>query len=520
MIPALHSAMDLDLPSRIARLMITNSPPSESETSEILDLIDVRKKNIAILELDIAPLVMRRDALARSTHSLSLLLSATRTLPFDVLGQIFRETVDLTGDPWTLSYISRRWRATAIECPELWTSIDIDHSASNPMLRPSDYPLEKLQTLLTRSTTHPLSIRFCTVARSFDQPTFSPHADRVLGALIGCSSRWMTVFIRCTKHTFPLLAQVQGRLPILRTLAMDLCLDRFQLDAFDTAPQLRSLDLFGSVMLHTPRPCLLLPWAQITRYSCDFGFWEDQIAALESLVNVRECRLIMANWVDNEHAGLLICPALRRLYVAPGDLEFTAPLLEELVIEPLKMTPPPDTLRNLCSLIRRSACQLTKLCLIAAIPSIHDVSKLITALGLLPSLVELCVQSRRAHETTRLDDLVTSLGATTPYLLPRLEALTFGGYVFLHWSALVDMLETRRNANPTGSGVLRAFSLFHIRRIPHPIPPNELQRLDVLRLAGLDLTDMEGTGAREAMVGVPFFNAGISDGEFWAPETT
>jgi hypothetical protein len=53
-----------------------------------------------------------------------------------------------------------------------------------------------------------------------------------------------------------------------------------------------------------------------------------------------------------------------------------------------------------------------------------------------------------------------------------------------------------------------------------PIPTDDLLRLQMLRLAGLDLNVVVGTGARGAMVGVPFFNAGISNGEFWAPEST
>ncbi|KAJ7910107.1 hypothetical protein B0H13DRAFT_2661225 [Mycena leptocephala] len=494
--------VDSELPARITNLMITNSPPSESEAFEIVDLIQVRRKAIALLNSEIEPLVVRRDALDRTTRALGLILSAARTLPFDVLSQIFRQAADLIGHPWILALVSRKWRAIALACPELWASIDIDNSATNPRLRPSDYPLGKLRTLLERSGNYPLSIRFCTVARSFDQPLTSPHADRVFGALIGCSSRWESVYLRVTQHIFPLLAQVQGNVPILRKLALDLCLDRPVLDAFEIAPQLCAVDLIGSIRFDTSPPKVTLPWTQVIRYHCDNGLWQDQVAALERVANVRECCLTMTNWAPNEHAGILVLPKLRRLYVNRGDfLEFTAPKLEELVVEPLKMTPPPDALGNLASLVHRSASNVT------------------TLLELLPSLVELCIQSRRIDETITLDDLVISLGRSSPWLLPRLEELMIAGYTVNPWSALVDTVESRRNAHPASSSTLRAFSLLHVLR-SIPIPADDLLRLQMLRLAGLDLNVVVGTGARGAMVGVPFFNAGISNGEFWAPEST
>ncbi|KAJ7861937.1 hypothetical protein B0H13DRAFT_2282400 [Mycena leptocephala] len=512
--------VDSELPARITNLMITNSPPSESEAFEIVDLIQVRRKAIALLNSEIEPLVVRREALDRTTRALGLILSATRTLPFDVLSQIFRQAADLIGHPWILALVSRKWRAIALACPELWASIDIDNSATNPRLRPSDYPLGKLRTLLERSGNYPLSIRFCTVARSFDQPLASPHADRVFGALIGCSSRWESVYLRVTQHIFPLLAQVQGNVPILRKLALDLCLDGPVLDAFEIAPQLCVVDLIGSIRFDTSPPKVTLPWTQVIRYHCDNGLWQDQVAALERVANVRECCLTMTNWAPNEHAGILVLPQLRRLYVNRGDfLEFTAPKLEELVVEPLKMTPPPDALGNLASLVHRSACHLTKLCLIAAIRDTSDVPNVTTLLELLPSLVELCIQSRRIDEPITLDDLVISLGRSSPWLLPRLEELTIAGYTVNPWSALVDTVESRRNAHPASSSTLRAFSLLHVLR-SIPIPADDLLRLQMLRLAGLDLNVVVGTGARGAMVGVPFFNAGISNGEFWAPEST
>ncbi|KAJ7803663.1 hypothetical protein B0H14DRAFT_2887182 [Mycena olivaceomarginata] len=505
--------------ARFSHLLATNSPPSEVEVSDILNFIDANSKVIGQLNSDIEPLLVKRNALESCTRSLGLLLSANRTLPFDVLAQIFARTVDLDADPWRLAQICRRWRAIALGCPNLWATIDIDHGASNTSMRPSGYPLDKLQSVLERSATYPLSVRFCTVVKAHDDAPVSFDADRLFGVLVAHSERWESLFLRCTPRLFPLLAQVKGKLPMLRRLALDMCFDAIALDAFETAPLLSSLDLTGGFRIAAPCT-ILLPWAHITRYYGDFSMWDDHVTALEHLRNVIDCAITLNNWAPNENEDILDLPRLRRLYVARGDfLEFTAPLLQELVVEPLQMTPPADVLTNISDLISRSSCQLTKLCLISAIPSRSDVQKLISVLQLLPSLADVCILSRKFNEHMNLDELVTALAVATPCILPRMERLTIGGYAFYEWSALVDMVDGRLHANPLVCSAIRGFALLH-RRLGRPMPREELLRLEMLRSAGLDLTVIEGPGAHEAMVNVPFFRAGTSSGMYWAPEHT
>ncbi|KAJ7169007.1 hypothetical protein C8R46DRAFT_1093054 [Mycena filopes] len=508
-----------EIPSHLAGLMASNSPPSESEASEIRDAIAVHTEALRGLTSEVEPLVAQRDELVVALTSLSILLSATRTLPFDILTRLFRETVDLTGDPWVLTYVSSGWRAVAINSPDLWTSIDIDNAANDPKRRPTGYSLEKLDVVLQCSGNHALSIRFCTITEPFhhNQAPISPHADRVFGKLVAASARWGSLFLRCSPALFPVVAQLRGKLPLLRKLTLDLCYDGpVSLDAFEIAPNLRSVDLLCDVTINDPT-CLMLPWTQITQYYCEYSLWQDHVGGLERIINVRECRLLMVNQAPNEQTATLALPKLRKLYVAQGDfLDFNAPLLDELVIEPLKMTPPPDALGNLTTLLRQSGCQLTKLCLIAAIPSLADVAKLTTVLELLPSLLELCIQSRAPVESVTLDEFVLSLCNTTPRLVPRLETLTLGGYP-VDSTILVDMLWNRCNANPAGTSAIRAFSLFVIIRL-RPVEATQMQRLEMFRAGGLDLVIVAGLLAREAMVRVPFFHAASSNGLFWAPE--
>ncbi|KAJ6573166.1 hypothetical protein DFH09DRAFT_1312415 [Mycena vulgaris] len=130
-----------------------------------------------------------------------------------------------------------------------------------------------------------------------------------------------------------------------------MCFDDSVLDAFQTVPRL----------------------SPITHYNGDLQIWQDHTAVLEQLHDAEENRLTMA---ENENDKILNLPKLRKLYVACGDLlEFGAPLLEKLIVEPLKMTLPPDVFRNLSGLIHRSHCRLTKVCLIGAIPPIPMTSR-------------------------------------------------------------------------------------------------------------------------------------------------
>ncbi|KAJ7840389.1 hypothetical protein B0H14DRAFT_2587468 [Mycena olivaceomarginata] len=250
------------------------------------------------------------------------------------------------------------------------------------------------------------------------------------------------------------------------------------LDAFETAPLLSSLDLTGGFRIVAPCT-ILLPWAHITRYYGDFAMWDDHVTALEHLRNVVDCAITLTNWAPNENEDILDLPRLRRLYVARGDfLEFTAPLLQELVVEPLQMTPPPDALTNISDLINRSSFPFGRTKTHLRPPTtplsrgrLHPVSKF--------------------NEHMNLDELVTALAVATPRILPRMERLTIGEYACYEWSALIDMVDWRLHANPLVCSAIRG--VWRCSAPPALISPV-----------------IGGPGAHEAMVNVPFFRAGTS----------
>ncbi|KAJ7738107.1 hypothetical protein B0H16DRAFT_1570842 [Mycena metata] len=146
-----------------------------------------------------------------ANQSLATVLSVTRTIPFDILSQIFGQTVGMTKDPWVLAQTWRRWRAITLELPNLWSSIEIDFAAPNPRSRPTGYLLEKLRAMLDRSSNHPPTIRFRTVANPFDDYSESENADGLFAALVGHSFRWRSLFIVAKSTILPLLVPVGKR---------------------------------------------------------------------------------------------------------------------------------------------------------------------------------------------------------------------------------------------------------------------------------------------------------------------
>ncbi|KAJ7148317.1 hypothetical protein C8R46DRAFT_1199184 [Mycena filopes] len=483
---------------RFQNLITTNTPPSDAEAKEFRRAFESNTDEITQLSNRIA-------ALSASNRSLAAVLSVVRTLPFDILAQIFGQTVAVTDDPWPLTQICRGWRAIALDLPSIWASIDIDSTASNPRLRPTEYPLEKLQALLQRSANYPLT---------------SDHADRLFATLVSCSVRWRTFFLRARNTILPLLAPVQGSVPILRSLILDTYIPP-GVRAFEIAPMLHALKLPAGVEFDaTASPFMAVPWSQITHLSGDFPYYQDRAAVLERLRNLVECDITMINWSSNNHQGIVSLPRLQRLYVMHGDcLEFKVPQLTELVVEPLRMRPFPDVLGNLTQLQNRSGCHLTKFCLIGALTADHDNQRLISVLTLLPSLVDLCVQSRGKVELVTLDELILALRpAASACLLPRLASLTIGGYRFTDSATLVDVLNERVHCDVTVCSPLRSFKLFHIIQF-FVFSAEQTLRLRQLQTDGLDFVEVSGPAAHAAIVSVPFFKADNSAGQYWAPET-
>ncbi|KAJ6630027.1 hypothetical protein B0H10DRAFT_1108767 [Mycena sp. CBHHK59/15] len=75
--------------SQFEHFISSNIPPSDAEASELRQILEDNRKAIAELDAEISPLIAKRNGLSRSTNTLALLLSSTRTVPFEIIAQIF-----------------------------------------------------------------------------------------------------------------------------------------------------------------------------------------------------------------------------------------------------------------------------------------------------------------------------------------------------------------------------------------------------------------------------------------------
>ncbi|KAK0437698.1 hypothetical protein EV421DRAFT_1679435, partial [Armillaria borealis] len=121
----------------------SNDPLPEVEEADLRELVDESKSALATLDQQIIEarqaldsLIQKQQIIQSDIEDAKKLLHPMRSIPDDVLTEIFLDCVarafespdslDLRNSPWTLSYVSRRWRDLSLSLPQLWTSITVD----------------------------------------------------------------------------------------------------------------------------------------------------------------------------------------------------------------------------------------------------------------------------------------------------------------------------------------------------------------------------------------------------------
>ncbi|KAF8966751.1 hypothetical protein BDZ97DRAFT_600145 [Flammula alnicola] len=205
-------------------------------------------------------------------------------LPIELLSEIFLLCVDESVDarntiqiPLLLSNICSRWRAAAINNPQLWSRLFIQLSGTA-----SKSKTALVDTWLSRSAACPLTIYVF-----WEQAPFADtHA--VLEKLMDHSERWKTMFFYLPYRAFKSFARVRNRLPMLTDLSLgtddDVLLSSpslSPLDAssnfnmFEVAPRLRSLEC-----VNFSPTILRFPWAQLEDIPLLSGNIEDCLGIL------------------------------------------------------------------------------------------------------------------------------------------------------------------------------------------------------------------------------------------------
>jgi hypothetical protein len=225
--------------SAVVDRFLSNNHPIPSDTREEIsssleqDAALLEKVDEAVSQLSelLDGIKAIRDSLADRVRRSRSVLHPLRILPDECLFNIFSHCITyvegqdddlLTGipsqlfanDPWTLTRISRHWRAVSLNTPRIWSNvvIIINEAAEQTFWEP--YSLTALNLLLTRSATYPLNV----VIHSMY--SFSMKHPLIQGVMAHCQ-RWRRLYLNIPITTFTFLQQIYHNLHILEHLFIE-----------------------------------------------------------------------------------------------------------------------------------------------------------------------------------------------------------------------------------------------------------------------------------------------------------
>ncbi|KAL0571123.1 hypothetical protein V5O48_010831 [Marasmius crinis-equi] len=308
--------MDLDLVASARRNILAftrnnNAPPGrdilhQRRTEAILRL-DMTRLRIAQTTRLLDRLYAEEADLSEVVEAYRIVLHPVRTLPSEILAEIFRACVqlrisdrrhmDMTRDnaynsldpgypPWTLGQVCRRWREIALSHPSLWSHIGLFFPRPDITTEHSYAILSRLMLQIQRSGDQPLTVSL------FSSPYLALNPlHPLLIPVCGCSYRWQYLSVRGrdSHHILTLISPlVRANVPTLRRLFIQKLGSQGTADipALQVAPSLRYLVFAGD---YTNETSLHLPYSNIT-HCCGFKIhfieaprFLGRLAGLESL---------------------------------------------------------------------------------------------------------------------------------------------------------------------------------------------------------------------------------------------
>ncbi|KAJ7762914.1 hypothetical protein B0H16DRAFT_1528143 [Mycena metata] len=357
--------------------------------------------------------------------------------------------------PWGIGLVSKRWRECALGDALLWSKIHIDWGTKSEEQAMLCYPLEALQTQLSRSGGTALEVYFATCHSS--DASAPALLLSLLQVLVDESHRWERFQFRFASGslahqplpgTLAILGRIEGQTQRLRHLeflagnippGMLAGIHKI----FAVAPQLRDVFLIPGGFGDGYSPNFSLPWDQLThlRATFDTTVWIETLSRTQALV---ECSLgIVAPSESGAARGApIVLPELRRLAIndwsSIGPLNFLeTPNLEYLF---LNFT----SVASAVPFLQRSQCRLRGL----TIPEWHfgDLPQLTQLLKNIPTLLHL--HANLMHDT---DEPITTTqlfrDLQNTDICPQLTSihLTLEEHDSCDFNALYDFLMARKN---------------------------------------------------------------------------
>ncbi|KAF8218091.1 hypothetical protein K438DRAFT_18091 [Mycena galopus ATCC 62051] len=218
--------------------------------------------------------------------------------------------------PTSLTRICRQWREVALSTPELWRAISLSSYVIPFERRAPVYDL-----WLKRSRSSPLSLNH---GGGVEDPV------QALALIIPHRARWEYAKL-CISAAH--LGQIEGRMPLLRHLDLEVGFGATDLVTFGELPLLRSV-----VLNDVAASRAVLPWSQLTSLALIRVHLYECLPILQQTSNLAHCELRL--FVSDEDSDVITLPRLESLaFSDPGHqpvtnyLEvFIAPALRSLRI--------------------------------------------------------------------------------------------------------------------------------------------------------------------------------------------
>lgn len=209
-------------------------------------------------------LIQKRQTAQSDMEDAKKLLHPMRSIPDDVLIEIFQhcvprafessDSLDLRNCPWTLSYVSRKWRDLSLSLPQLWTSLTVVFRKYEALSARTI--MTRVALILERSMNMDLFVALWSKRPISDHPAF---------VLLDLSARrWRSLAVSIP---FSCLQALSGS-SFLRL--QEMLVSRPRRDAvvapvttFRTASSLRTVMISDETS-----DSLLLPWSTVETYLC------------------------------------------------------------------------------------------------------------------------------------------------------------------------------------------------------------------------------------------------------------